>query len=90
MTKQKRRLGRMARVPETPCLNCLTLVDAASPVDKRGKPRPGDITVCLYCGHVMAFADDLAFRELTSDEMHEVAGNKSVLDIQRARGMVKK
>lgn len=86
MKKPKRRAGRTVLTPEAHYLNCRTLVDAATPIDMRGKPKSGDITVCLYCGHVMAFADDLRMRELTSEEMHEVAGNRTILDIQRARG----
>lgn len=51
------------------------------------RPTPGDITVCIYCGHIMAFADDLSFRELTGEEIHDIAGDERILDIQRARQM---
>jgi hypothetical protein len=33
-------------------------------------PKPGDISICLYCGHLMAFDEALKFRELSSEEMH--------------------
>jgi hypothetical protein len=33
----------------------------------------------------MAFADDLSFRQLTSEEMYEVAGRPDILEIQRFR-----
>jgi len=49
------------------------------------KPASGDVTVCLYCGHIMAFAEDLSLRELTNEEAREVAGDKRILAIQRAR-----
>lgn len=48
-------------------------------------PVSGDVTVCLRCGHLMAYADDLTLRPLTDAEMHAIAGNPVVLDIQRMR-----
>ena len=52
-------------------------------------PKPGDITLCIYCGHIMAFADDMGFRELTGEEMHAIAGDERILKIQRARKALK-
>jgi hypothetical protein len=48
-------------------------------------PRPGDITLCLYCGHIMAFADDLTLRELNDEEAHDIAGDPRMLAAQWAR-----
>lgn len=69
------------------CLSCGTPCDAATQFDKPGavKPKPGDVTICLYCGHIMAFADNLGLRELTGAEMQDVAGDPRVLQLQRAR-----
>lgn len=71
---------------ERKCLACQVVVDDAS--DARGEelqPGPGYITVCFYCGHIMAFDDDVNLRELTSEEMYEVAGDKLILQIQEMR-----
>jgi hypothetical protein len=38
----------------------------------------------MYCGHVMAFGDDLMLRDLTEQEMHEVAGDERILAVQLA------
>lgn len=66
------------------CLNCGHLVDAVSVVgDEEPTATPGDFTVCLYCGHVMALDDKLQLRELTDAEMIEVAGNPELLEVQR-------
>jgi hypothetical protein len=68
------------------CLNCNRPVEAATCVSERDvQPSPDDITICLYCGHIMAFASDLSLRKLTSREMHEVAGDKRILATQAAR-----
>jgi hypothetical protein len=61
------------------------LLDACSEAAGNSTPGPGDITLCIYCGHIMAFADDLTLRELTNEEIYEVAGDERILKIQRAR-----
>lgn len=72
------------------CLDCGTFLDAVTGVLSASglKPTPGSITICVECGHIMAFADDLSLRELNDQEMLGVAGNKDILDIQRARQTV--
>jgi hypothetical protein len=67
------------------CLSCGKISDAVTnPLDDDG-PEPGNITICWYCGHIMAFADDLTFRELTSKEAYEIAGDKVLIRLQKAR-----
>lgn len=48
-------------------------------------PHPGAVTVCIVCGHIMAFDEDLQLRDLTKDEELQVAGNPALMIIQRAR-----
>jgi hypothetical protein len=87
------KLGEDARTPQCACLNCGALLDAAINVhadnEKGALPEPGGITVCYTCGHVMAFNDDLTFRELTDREIVGIGGNKKLLAIQEALGRVK-
>lgn len=67
----------------SPCTNCGKQLDAALMVGDDGStPQPGDITLCAYCSHVMAFAEDLTVRELTDDEILIVAGDKRLLIAQ--------
>lgn len=75
------------RTKVSACLSCGAPCDAATQFDKPGavKPKPGDVTICLYCGHIMAFADDLGLRELTGAEMQDVAGDPRILRLQKAR-----
>jgi hypothetical protein len=86
MRKKKRKLPRLdlncTRHSETPCTNCGKLLDAASMIgvegDMRG-PQGGDITVCLKCRHIMAYNDDLSLRDLTDEEIVDVAGNPQLV-----------
>jgi hypothetical protein len=51
------------------CPNCGATLDAATCVTSDTvQPSPGDLTLCIYCGHLMAFGDDLSFRKLTDSE----------------------
>lgn len=69
-----------------PCLNCGVMMDAATNVADNKLPGPGDIAICLYCGHLMAFADNLTYRPLTDAEMFEAAGDPRIIAAQKARG----
>jgi len=61
------------RLPEAECLRCRKKVDAASGVaDDGAVPEPGDVTICIFCGYLMTFADDLSFRELTEEDILEL------------------
>lgn len=73
-------------VPPSICASCGKTNDAAS-LGKHS-PVPGDISVCLYCGHLQAFADNLTLRDLTADEMRQVAGDSRILKIQKVRGLI--
>ena len=73
------------RFPEMGCLRCGALMDAASHLtDDDATPEPGDVTICLYCGMLMAFSEDLTFRELTEEEITKVPLDE-VSRFQRAR-----
>ena len=83
------KMGKPLRLPKYHCLNCLREADGASQVSENPDddgPSPGDITICIYCGHIMAFADDLVFRELTGKEVIMIAGDKRILAMLEARG----
>ena len=85
-------VDQTTRTPVSKCLDCGRKVDAATfaQAGPIAAPEPNDITLCLHCGHLMAFADDLTLRELTDAEIHEVAGDKRIIAVQKARGMVMK
>jgi hypothetical protein len=79
-------VGESRAVPPCACLACGKIVNAATSVGEADHwPEPGAITICIGCGHLMAFDDNLCLRELTSQEMYDIAGDRRVLAIQRAR-----
>jgi hypothetical protein len=69
------------------CLNCGKVLDAATNYEGY-EPIEGGITICIYCGHIMAFDAQLKFRQLTDEEMLAIAGDKRILKLQEARGYV--
>jgi hypothetical protein len=82
------KLGVDRYMPLTACLGCGKRIDGATHVgEKDSFPDPGSITVCIYCGHLQAYDDDLMLRELTSDEQIDIAGDPRILAIQRARAL---
>jgi hypothetical protein len=73
------------KVPPSPCLACGEINNMAMATFGERPPKPGDYTVCLKCGHLMVFADDLSMRNPTGAEMVEVAGRMDLIIIQKAR-----
>jgi hypothetical protein len=66
-----------SEVPANLCLGCGHMCDLASQITdsgavKEARPTPGAITICIRCGHVMAFDEALRFRELSRAERHRV------------------
>jgi hypothetical protein len=86
------KVGNDHHVPPSACTNCGIVMDGATGVaedDHKGDivPDAGVFTVCIECGHIMIFADDLTVRNLTANEMIEVAGDKRLIAIQQARAI---
>jgi hypothetical protein len=67
------------RVPDTRCVNCNKLLDGAAAIAGSRGPRPGDVTVCLDCRHLMVYGDDLQLRNPTDDEIVEMAGTPELI-----------
>jgi hypothetical protein len=77
--------AQIHRHNKVPCLNCGKGLDSASSVAPQDRPVEGDFTVCLYCGHLMIFTSDLSFRNLTEDEMYEIAGDPTLIGISHIK-----
>ena len=73
--------------PECACPSCNRIFDRATGIGQR-QPKEGDITICIECGHLMAFNSNLTVRDLTDEEMHEVAGDPRIIAVQKARWKV--
>ncbi len=69
------------RHPESPCVEC------GHPLSASGGPceaKPGDLSLCIYCGSLNAFADDMTLRMPTVDEFLEVAADSEFQEARRA------
>lgn len=77
--------GTDHKIKESRCLSCGKKLDGCTSVACDAMPSPGDVTICITCGHIMAFGDDLTLRELTDAEMYEIAGDERILAVQAAR-----
>lgn len=83
-----------ALIPPSPCPNCGKVLDAATGVDKRRRPndrmvpRPGNVSVCISCGHICVFDKKLRLRNPTEAEMVQIAGDPRVIQIMKARAKV--
>lgn len=61
------------RTPLTICWHCDRPLDAATPIDAGDPvPEPGAVSLCLYCGAVGVFADDMRLRPPTEPELDEL------------------
>ena len=74
-----------ANLPSSPCTNCGKLVDSATALDGDHTPKPGDVTICLYCHHLMVFADDMTVRNPTDDEVREMRSEERRVGKECAR-----
>jgi hypothetical protein len=59
------------RLPESRCPFCDHKFDAASGEGTEA-PKPGDLTICLYCASPLRFTDDLTVRAMTRAEIAEL------------------
>jgi hypothetical protein len=70
---------RDSRVPPSKCLDCGKPMDGAMDIVGDHTPEPGSVGICMDCGHVMVYADDLTLREPNDEEIKELAGHPELL-----------
>jgi hypothetical protein len=71
--------------PGRTCISCGKLNDQATDPLEEVQPKPGDVSICFYCGHIAVFTLDLTLREPNLEEARDIAGNPEILSYQRAR-----
>ncbi len=49
-----------SRVPAQWCPDCFHKLDGVTSVGAEATPSPGDFTVCIECGNILRFADDMS------------------------------
>lgn len=55
--------------PECRCPACGRKLEAVTSVGHGHKPKPGDLSVCLYCDCLLQFSGDLTIRALSAEEV---------------------
>jgi hypothetical protein len=74
------------QVPVSVCRGCGKPNDMRTKVGEMGQgPKEGTISICFTCGHITMFAEDLTLRELTDEEMVDIAGDPEIIRVQKAR-----
>jgi hypothetical protein len=64
------------RMPACACLRCGYKFDAASSLENPTlSPNPGSLSVCLKCGAVAKYAEDLTVVPLTEQEADNLAAD---------------
>ena len=50
------------------CPKCGATLDAASGISGARHPKPGDMSICLYCAVVLVYEDAMTSRLMTAEE----------------------
>lgn len=58
--------------PASECPECGKKLDAATGVQADQAPRPGDVSICIYCRTWLRFTDDLTLRIMTKEDLEEM------------------
>jgi hypothetical protein len=70
----------MAEVPPSQCPRCFVRLDRANEVTSTTRgPEPGDITVCLHCGGIAMFDDDMRLIQAPEEKVTIEAAALSLL-----------
>lgn len=78
------------RMPDGNCVRCGKKLTGASGIDVDDRPNPGDLSVCVCCGYLRTFAEDLTLRELTAVELDAFMRDPEMSDlVQRMRRTVR-
>lgn len=70
---------------EDNCPHCKTLIDCATPMVKGNIPEPKDLTICIKCGTILQYSNDMAlelFPEILVDTL-ESEIHYSLLRVQK-------
>lgn len=73
-------------VARSRCPGCGHEVDRAGGMQDAEPPTPGAISICISCGYLSIFTEDLALRPPTEAELAEIRADTTAWPIiQRAR-----
>lgn len=73
-----------AYAKDTDCPHCGKHNDTASGITSDEAPGPGDVTLCIDCGHWSVFTEDGTLRKANKDELREYAHSHHLMAAWRA------
>lgn len=62
-------LGEARRHKDQTCPICSTLLNAASGFNNNASPSPGDVSVCIMCGAVLKFDEEMNLQQVPESEL---------------------
>jgi len=63
------------QVKASQCPGCRTMLDGCTVIndpDEEKLPKPGDLTVCMYCGSILRFTDGRMLAICTKEDLEDV------------------
>jgi hypothetical protein len=79
-----------AVVPSSNCPVCGAKHDHATSLAYEAAPSPGDAALCIQCGNVAVFADDLTLRQPTPAEQEKLDRDPAVATARAAWKLMQK
>ena len=70
---------------EARCPSCDKKVDGYKSVDHEEQPKPGDVTICVYCRSVLSFTEDMGLAMASAEDMQACG----LLEISRGQQQAK-
>jgi len=84
-------LGKSQRTKPMRCPNCGTVNDSAASVNvEKASVKPGDVSICIKCGHLAVFTERLKLRDPNDDEIKNMAGDPRLVRVMEALHFVRK
>lgn len=71
-------LGKDHRVKKNICLICNHQLDGATQVNGDEEPKLGDVSICIECGNIALFDDNLGLRQPTIEEEREILKDPNI------------
>jgi len=80
----------ITRLKPTKCPACGYEIDGATGVEKGTTPRPGDISLCVYCGAISIYTRGMGIRSATAFEESRLLASKIGPKLLWARAEIRK
>ena len=80
-------MNKSSPIPEQTCNFCHYRMDATTDAFGEATPKPGDYSICLNCGKIGVFDENLVVQKPTPEEQDAINKHAQVTHAQMARAM---